>query len=307
MSDIDVNNIRRLDGGLLVVFRGLLRRRRTTDVARELGLSQSAVSHALTRLRDLFDDPLFVRRSHGLEPTRRALELAPRIDALIDQIGDTLQRQQAFNPAQSERRFVLSAPEFVTALIGGELVKSFAKLAPKASFIVDFVSPERALEALSRGEIDVALGRFGPLPNGFVSEVIYSDRYCVAARRGHPKLKGRITKSQYASTGHIFAHSDSEVAATERVTTPEVTFFAVVPRWLTVLLMVASSDAIATCPRKFAERHAERLGLQVLSPPFVPLTIEVTAVRRAGSEDPGADWLLERIRDAVAGESTSRK
>ena len=300
MSDIDATNIRRLDGGLLLVFRGLLRRRRTTLVARELGLSQSAVSHALTRLRQLFDDPLFVRRSHGLEPTRRALALMPRIDALIDQIGDTLQRHAAFDPARSERRFALSAPEFITSLIGARLVDVFRRLAPKASFAIDFISPERAFEALRRGEIDVALGPFGPLPNGFLSEIVFTDRYCVVARRGHPELKGRITARQYNTVGHIFAYAESEMAASERIETPDVALRAVVPHWLTVLTMVAASDAIATCPKRFAERQAKLLGLQVLKPPFVPLTIEVRALRRAGSPDPGVDWLLDRIREAVA-------
>lgn len=301
MNDISSNDIRKLDGGLLLVFRGLLRRRRTTAVARELGLSQSAVSHALTRLRDLFDDPLFVRRSHGLEPTQRALELMPRIDALIDRLGDMLKRHETFNPAESERRFMLSAPEFITSMIGARLVNTFRRLAPKASFVVDFISPDLALEALRRGEIDVALGPFGPLPNGFVSEMIFTDRYCVAARRGHPELKGRISAAQYAKIGHIYAHAESEMAASQRVETPDVALRAVVPRWLTVLTMVAASDAIATCPQRFAERQAKLLGLQLLKPPFVPLTIEVRAVRRAGSEDLGVDWLLARIREAVAG------
>ena len=301
MNDISSNDIRKLDGGLLLIFRGLLRRRRTTAVARELGLSQSAVSHALTRLRDLFDDPLFVRRSHGLEPTQRALELMPRIDALIDRLGDMLKRHETFNPAESERRFMLSAPEFITSMIGARLVNAFRRLAPKASFVVDFISPDLALEALRRGEIDVALGPFGPLPNGFVSEMIFTDRYCVAARRGHPELKGRISAAQYAKIGHIYAHAESEMAASQRVETPDVALRAVVPRWLTVLTMVAASDAIATCPQRFAERQAKLLGLQLLKPPFVPLTIEVRAVRRAGSEDLGVDWLLARIREAVAG------
>jgi DNA-binding transcriptional LysR family regulator len=298
MSDIDANNIRRLDGGLLLVFRGLLRRRRTTAVARELGLSQSAVSHALTRLRDLFDDPLFVRRPHGLEPTRRALELGPRIDTLLDQIGAAMRRTDAFDPARSERRFVLSAPEFIAALIGADLVNTFRKEAPKAQFGLNFLSPAQALEGLRRGEIDVALGRFGPLPQEFITETVYRDRYCVAARRGHPLLKGRITSAQYRTIGHVFAHLESE-AGSETADTPQIAFTAAVPGWLTVLTIVASSDAIATCPRKLAERQAKLLGLQVIKPPFEPLTIEVAAVRRAGSRDAGIDWLLDQIRKVV--------
>ena len=71
MSDIDTADIRKLDGNLLLVFRELARTRRTTETARRLAVTQSTVSHALARLRDLFGDPLFVRRPHGLEPTPR--------------------------------------------------------------------------------------------------------------------------------------------------------------------------------------------------------------------------------------------
>src|ERR1700734_4185265 len=98
MSDIDNRDIRRIDGGLLLVFRELCRRGRTTAVAAHLGLSQSAVSHALGRLRDLFDDPLSLRRPHGLEPTQRAIELAPRIEALIEMMGAPLRPMPGFEP-----------------------------------------------------------------------------------------------------------------------------------------------------------------------------------------------------------------
>ena len=83
MNEFDTAQIRKLDGGLLLIFRELMARRRASDVAQHLGLSPSAISHALGRLRDVFGEPLFLRRSHGLEPTRRALELAPGIDRLL--------------------------------------------------------------------------------------------------------------------------------------------------------------------------------------------------------------------------------
>src|SRR5262245_7663517 len=105
MTDIDTNKLRRLDGGLLLVIRELLHERRASRVAESLGLSQPAISHALTRLRDLFDDPLFVRRPHGFEPTRRALELGPQIDALIGLAGQALTPDAGFDPAVSRRLF----------------------------------------------------------------------------------------------------------------------------------------------------------------------------------------------------------
>src|SRR5260370_26623015 len=103
MNDIDTSDIRKLDGNLLLVFRELARTRRTTEAARRLGVTQSTVSHALARLRDLFADPLFVRRPHGLEPTPRALELAPRIDSLIDMAGAALTPEGGFEPAHTRR------------------------------------------------------------------------------------------------------------------------------------------------------------------------------------------------------------
>src|SRR6202000_700530 len=112
MSDFDLNQIRRLDGGLLLVFRELLRTRRASVVADRLGLSPSAISHALTRLRDPFDDPLFVRPPHGCEPTRGAEKLGAKIEALIELTGRTLSKDEGFDPARSRRNFRFAAPEF---------------------------------------------------------------------------------------------------------------------------------------------------------------------------------------------------
>src|SRR5262245_1641230 len=154
MRDIDINHIRRLDGNLLLVFRELARTRRTTMAARRLGITQSTVSHALARLRDLFADPLFVRRPHGLEPTRRALELAPRIDALIDMAGAVIGREGGFDPARSQRRFRVAAAEFVIALIGARLVETFRREAPRASFEIEFLRGGATLDLLRQGEID---------------------------------------------------------------------------------------------------------------------------------------------------------
>lgn len=300
MSDIDFNNIRRLDGGLLLIFRGLLRRRQTTAVARELGLSQSAVSHALTRLRNLFDDPLFVRRAHGLEATRRALELAPRIDALIDLAGATLEREGKFDPARSERRFTLVAPEFVTALIGAKLVTVFRKSAPGASFYVQFLTQRSPLDALRRGEIDLAIGRYPSVAPDLTSELLFEDRYCVVARRGHPTVKGKISHDAWLHTGHVFADTRMEEGSDEAPSTDDIAFVAAVQRWLTALVIVSASDAIATCPLRLARSQAKILDLQVIIAPFLQDRLPVYAVRREGSSDAGTDWFIDQVRRAVS-------
>lgn len=297
MQDIDFNNIRRMDGSLLLVFHELLREKRATTVAQRLGLSQSAISHALTRLRDIFGDPLFVRKPHGLEPTRRALELQPRIGALLQLADETLARERKFVPAESKRRFILTAPEFVTALIGARLVELLRKQAPHTSVILESAAQDVMFQYLKRGEIDLALGRFGAVPSGLVSSVLFEDRYCIIARRGHPRFKGRIGIDDYQNYGHIFAISEG--ATEEEASDTTVALRAAVPRWLTVLVMVAASDAIGTVPLRLAERHAKMMGLQVIKTPFVQNPITVSVARRDGVKDAGADWFLDQVRAAV--------
>jgi DNA-binding transcriptional LysR family regulator len=297
MQDIDFNNIRRMDGALLLVFRELLRERQATAVARRLGLSQSAISHALARLRDIFGDPLFVRKPHGLEPTRRALELQPRIEALLQLADETLERERKFDPKQSTRRFILSAPEFVTALTGARLIETFRKAAPGASLIMESLPAQPAFQALKRGEIDVAIGRFGAVPSGLASDVLFEDRYCVVARRGHPTIKGRIGLEAYGKTGHVFAISEG--VPDEEPTDIAMSLRGAVPRWLTVLVIVAASDAIGTVPLRLAERQAKMLGLQVIKAPFLQNRITISAVRRDGHKDGGTEWFMEQIKAAV--------
>src|SRR5215469_16373036 len=192
MSDFDQLKIRRLDGGLLLTFRELLIHRRASTVSQRLGLSQSAISHALTRLRDLFDDPLFIRKSHGFEPTRRALELGPRIESLIDLIGTAVSENGQFEAKRSRRRFGIASPDAFVTLMIDRLAETFRREAPQATFAARPVFLNRALAAVRRGEVDVALGVFETIPRDLVAEKILEDEYCVLARRGHPKVKGKV-------------------------------------------------------------------------------------------------------------------
>lgn len=301
MSDIDVNKLRRLDGGLLLVFSELLRTRRASRVAERLGLSQPAVSHALNRLRDLFDDPLFVRRPHGFEPTRRAVELGPKIEALIGLAGEALSPDSRFDPARSDRMFRFAAPEFVTALIGAELINRLKVAAPRVTFSVGHAAEEAAFRSLRQGEVDFALGRFGAVRPGYVVEPFLEDAYCAVARRGHPTITGGIDGRQWRETGHVFAWNPSETGSDSSETGDEapVALVAAVPQWLSVLILVASTDSIATVPRRLAERHSAMLGLQVLDLPFPPQTISVSVMRRRGVADAGTEWFLGQVRAAA--------
>ena len=141
--------------------------RNATEAARRLHLSPSAVTHSLNRLRELFGDQLFVRRSRG------------------------------FEPKTTQRRFSIGAPEFLTSLIGAPLIRRLRDHAPGASIDILHLSRDWAIESMRRGVIDLALGRFGNLDDSrFETRTLYEERYCVVARRGHPHVRGRLTERQ---------------------------------------------------------------------------------------------------------------
>lgn len=302
MRDIDATKIRRLDGGLLLIFRELLRRRRASEVAVALGLSQPAVSHALARLRDLFDDTLFIRRPHGLEPTRRALQLAPQIEALVELADQTLKKDSRFDPRVSSRRFLMAAPDFVAAHIGPWLLQQLGKLAPGAGVDISAMTNDAAISAVKKGEIDLALGRFGAAEAGVKLELLYEDRYCVVVRKGHPAFRRSISLKQYLEAGHIFSRAPGEGGEEDDVASAaRLRVTAVVPRWLTVLVLVSQSDGIGTVPRRLAERHAGLLGLAILDAPFVGKVLKVSAAMRTGETDAGAAWLWGQVQAAARG------
>jgi len=316
MDEFDQLQIRKVDGGLLLIFRELLARRRASAVADHLGLSPSAISHALARLRELFGDPLFIRRSHGLEPTRRARELGPRVERLIEAIGQTVTGERAFDPGASRRRFRIGYADPIGTLIGPGLVNAFRAEAPLATFSMRPVYLEQALRAVQRGEVDVAVGLFNQIPQAFAATRLYVDEYCVIARRDHPLVvDGRVDGQTYATVGHVFvawpdgSFSDQRpldrqsMEATYGATPgPEVIrTHAYVALWETAMLMVAASDAMADCPRRLADRYATRFGLQVLDPPYQPDPMAVQAVRRGDVEDSGLDWLMRKLSEAVEG------
>ena len=165
MTDIDATKLRRLDFSLLLVFQQVYRSRRSTAAAERLGLSQPAVSHALGRLRDLFEDPLFLRKPAGLQPTARAVELAPKVDALLAQAADIVDGPREFDAQSTGRRFRISANDFAGTLITAPLVSRFAREAPQARLSLSFAGgPAQAFRMLREGDLDIAIGRFPSVP-----------------------------------------------------------------------------------------------------------------------------------------------
>jgi DNA-binding transcriptional LysR family regulator len=299
MTDINLMKVRQLNFTLLLVLQSLLRRRSATQTASELGLSQPAISHALARLRDLFGDELFVRRPHGLEPTRHALELAPMIDGLLQSANDAMGLGDAFDPLAAPRDFRIGALDHVATLLSPPLLGAFERQAPHARFAMRVVRGPDALEALRRNEIDLALGQFQQDLDGFEAEPLFTDHYRLVARADHPQIGKRMTKAGFERLNHVTisvggdfrTFTDEgfrEVGLSRRVV-------ATAPTFAIAFGIVGQSNAIAVTPGRLAARYAATFGLTVHDLPRPLPPIQIVSVRRRG-DDRAVAWLIDLVR-----------
>lgn len=302
MTDVDATKIKQLDGSLLLVLRELLRQRRVTLAAQRLGLSQSAVSHALARLRELFGDPLFVRKAYGLEPTRHALELAPRIDALLIGMQEAMGLPAQFDPTETVRTFRVGAPDYVVGLLAPALLTSLMAQAPRARLAFSQRLGADAQRALLRDELDLAVGRFGEPADAVMLTPLFEDHYCVVARRDHPKLRKALKPERFAELEQVQVSVAADFSMPAFMplqaasSMPRVV--AAVPRFSIALSVAASSDAIAIVPERFARSHTRQLGLRIHPLPFRLEPIAIFAAHREQA-DAGTMFLLEQIRRAA--------
>lgn len=300
MNEID---IRRLDLSLLLVFRDLVRTKRTTEVAARLNLSQSAISHALSRLRDILKDPLFTRRRDGLEPTGRALELLPKVEAMIALAHELAGGAAQFDPATTTRTFQIAGHDMAIALLTAPLMRRVRAEAPMARIAQRSVVGARALELLERGEIDLAIGTFAALPRGFLSERVLRQKFKVVARKGHPGARHGLNMKRYLAMDHVlvsfragFVGRVDEVLQQRGL---QRRVIASVPMFLAALAIVANSDLIATLPEAIVDQYAVRFGLSVYRCPIDVEPFEILAIRHRRSEaDPGVQWLIRLIEQA---------
>jgi DNA-binding transcriptional LysR family regulator len=300
MNAID---IRKLDFQLLLIFRALLRTRRTTAAARELHLSQSAISHALARLRQLFGDELFVRRGNGLAPTAAAERLGAGILEVLELASRRLADAGTFTPRSTPRRYRIAANDFVASLLMPPLADRLATEAPAARIAVRFAVGREALEALRERAVDVAVGRFGDLPEGIDYQPLDREAYRVIARRGHPQLGRAPTLRTYLSLEHILVSFRGDVSGTVdqalardgHARSVRVT----VPMFLTAFGLVARSDLVATVPARLVGGWAAGFGLESYPLPVAVAPFEVGLATLAADRPlQEIAWLRQIVGDA---------
>ena len=304
MHEIDLTGI---DLNLLVVFDALTRERHVGRAAVRLSLSQSATSHALGRLRILFDDPLFVRHPRGVEPTARGRELAQPISNALAHVRQILQPSDAFDPATLRRTFTVALHDYALAVLVPSLVAELHAHAPTVDLRCVSVPPADVLDGLDRGHFDFALGGFVDVAATRVARtVLFTDRFVGVARHGHSHvLDGRMSLVDFTDLPHVLmspggparGDADQALAALGLARRIAIT----VPNFLSLPYVVEASDVIGVLPERLALRAAENRPLTLFDLPIdvEPVTCSMLVLAPLVAQ-PEIQWFTDLLRRAVA-------
>jgi DNA-binding transcriptional LysR family regulator len=263
---MNTDHIRRLDLNLLWVFHSVMQHRKLTLAAEQLSMTQSAVSHALARLRHTFGDELFVRTGHGLKPTARALELAPRIAGIIELAVGTLAGDERFDPA-AEADFRIGVPDQCAIALAPVLAEVRAK-APGLRLTLRHLWGRKAVDALMTDEVDIALCAIpDPRPSELELSTLFDETYVVIARNGHPVFANGVDLDAYLDADHaVVAFADETDGIVDRVLAQhglKRRIVVTLPLFGAVMQAVGSSDMIATISRVPATARASHYGVSV--------------------------------------------
>jgi DNA-binding transcriptional LysR family regulator len=298
-------DIRAVDLNLLKAFDALIRERAVTRAAGRIGLSQPAMSHALSRLRSLFADDLFVRTPDHMEPTARAREIAPLVSTAIEHIEAALNLGIGFDPAKSTGIFTAGMAEYAEVALVGRLAEAFARQASKATLRLTPLTGAEAAERLENGTIDVAVAHLRALPGHLDSLMLLRDPFVLVARRGHPLAAQWLSLEAYAALDHVLVSPRGDTSgAVDRALADfglKRRIALLVATYLALPAVLVSSDLVSTVPRRTAQQIAAMAEIEIM-PLAIDLSVHVSmAWHRRATSEPAQAWfrslLIEAARD----------
>lgn len=308
-------NIRALDLNLLRALDVLLEERSTTRAADRLGLTQSAVSRLLGRLRTTLGDPLFVRTSRGLTPTERALALTGPLRQTITELERLFLERPGFDPRHSRRRFRIAAIDSTQVVLLAPLLAKLAAVAPALEFEVRQPSAQSRRD-LESGALDLVLTPQGsaPIPAvtpsgaGVVWTALYADGYTCVVWTKHPCR--RLTPARFAGLEHVFvAPGERPGGAVDTILAERQLARRVavqVPSFLIVPYLLVGTERIATVPTRVALALVRAHPLRILTPPVdIPRFTMYQAWHELHRHDPAHRWLRDTILRAARGEASA--
>lgn len=296
-------NLRSIDLNLLTVFDAIEHTRNLSRAAERIGMSQPGISQALARLRQTFDDPLFVRAAGAMQPTPRARQIAGPIREMLDAVTGILTPESSFDFAGSSRRFAFAAHDYGACLIVPRLCQKLDEIGAGITLKLSSASGSRAEEQMRSGALDLMLSFHPVADTAFRSEPVARDTLSGLSREGHPQLRDDISLDRYCALRHVVVAWPSG----KGVRPGEASLFArglrrtefvEVASALSVPAILAATDAVATLPTRLCRHFSDRYGLRMWS---LPIFREVAPIyliwHRSRDEDPGHIWLRGLISD----------
>ncbi|MGO4762236.1 LysR substrate-binding domain-containing protein [Cupriavidus sp. 2KB_3] len=319
-------SIGRTDLNLLKVFEAVYEERNLILAGKRLNLTQSAVSHALGRLRELVDDQLFIRMGKGMVPTGRAAAMAPTLLDSLRRIEDALGSERfSFSPELSRRRFVIAANDHVTEVIIAPLSRELQASAPSVDLVIRPSTRLDLAEQIDLGRIDLAIGIFAQVPPRLNSRTLMAQGESIVMRKGHPasrrKLKladltkyplvtlsvggqeegaveGFIVERGLARQSEMFDRRALENALLESQEAPRLRI--TVPHSLAIPTLLRDTDMLSIVPASLAMALTKRGDLICRHLPYQVGTETMQAVwHRRDDDDVGHAWLRDLVAKAA--------
>jgi len=264
-----------IDLNLLVAFDALMAERSVTRAGVRIGRTQPAMSAALSRLRTLLGDELFVRSPEGLQPTPRALDLAEPLGHALAEIQRTLEFTQVFNPASSTATFSIGLSEHAAFVVLPKLLASLRQHAPNIVLLVrNFVHRDDAVALLDAGEADITIGVPHAPAGRILSQALFEESFVCILRKGHAEAGAPLTMESFLRMSHLLVSPENErfgaVDAALAKQGLRRRLALTLPQLYVAPALVASSDLVATLMEGVvhASGYADKL---YISPP--PLTL----------------------------------
>lgn len=308
MIMMNAAQLARTDINLLVLFDVVFKEQHLGRAARRLGLTTSAISHGLARLRRLLHDPLFLRTPRGVVPTERAVQLADAVADILARVGLVLGSARPFDPSESRRRFTIGAPDALSVVFLPGLLERVRASAPHVDLSVREAFPvatgftiERAWESvrqqLEARTVDVAVTPAARAAPRFECKRLYRTEFVVATRRRHPFLR-KPTLERFCTLEHVVVSQIGDPrgfvdAALEKKKLSRRVVLTV-PTFLVALAMVARSDLVVAVPRSLFAVHGPQMGLASVDLPLAVGHLDPAYVvaSRAAMLDAGVAWLF---------------
>jgi DNA-binding transcriptional LysR family regulator len=299
-------HLSRIDLNLFTVFDAIYREGGITAASKRLHLSQPAVSHALGRLRELLDDPLFERHGNEMTPTPLARTLAVTISDSLHSLEQMMHRAGRFDPANSQRLFTIAVRESQESAFLPALIERIAKDAPNIDLAAVRIERRDLEDDLHSGDIDFAIDVGLPVSAELRREQVSAAPIVVLARKDHPVVRGTLDLDTYLSQEHVLVtgrrrgHGYEDVALAKLGLTRRIR--ARCQQHAAACDIVSRTDLLATLSRKNAELVNREAHNQVLAFPTELAPLDSYLYWHARSEDdPACRWLKELLLLALTG------